>query len=175
MKRKTILATLLLMLLMIVAPCFLGGCSPRVIEKIVRETDTVRTVDSIIVKSRPDTVKVEIPSSSQSIVTNDTTSHLEDDLYESDAYWDGQFLHHSLNSKPGAHLTKEVVVHDTIKVKEKEESHNKESKEKETIYVQPTLKDKIVYVGYGLGIGLIILLLYVFRKKIVRIYEAIGL
>ena len=175
MKRNSVLAALLLMLFMVAAPCLLGGCSPKVIERIIHETDTLRTVDSVIVVTRPDTVKIEVPSSSQDVITKDTASHLEDNLYVSDASWDGQFLHHSLKSKPGAQLVKTVEVHDTIKIKEKEQSHNKEAKEKETIYVRPTWKDKIEYAGYGLGVGLIILLLYVFRKKIRRIYEIIGL
>lgn len=161
-------------ILCILGAAIIGGCSPRVIEKVLVQTDTLKVSDTVIIHARPDTVKVEIPVSSQETVTKDTASHLEDNLYVSDASWDGMFLHHSLKSKPGAALQKEVIVHDTIKIKEKEESHNKESKEKKTIYVQPTWKDYIKSWGFGFLCGVLICILYGARKKIIGLVKKLG-
>lgn len=152
----------------------IGCCSPRVIESTVIQTDTIRTVDSVLVHVRPDTVKIEVPASTQSVVTKDTASHLQDGLYESDAYWDGQFLHHSLNSIPGAQLTKIIQHTDTVKIKEKAESHNKDKSKKETVYVQPSLKDKAGYVAIGFVLALILGILYGARKKIAGILKKLG-
>ena len=166
--RKLLLATISMMMLL--GTALLGGCcSPRVVENTVIQTDTVKTVDSVLVYVRPDTVKIEVPASSQSVVTKDTASHLQDGLYESDAYWDGQFLHHSLNSIPGAQLTKVIHHTDTVKIKEKAESHNKE-----TVYVQPSLKDKAGYVAIGFVLAVILGILYGARKKIAGILKKLG-
>ena len=127
--RKLLLATI--SMIMLLGTALLGGCcSPRVVENTVIQTDTVKTVDSVLFYVRPDTVKIEVPASSQSVVTKDTASHLQDGLYESYAYWDGQFLHHSLNSIPGAQLTKIIHHTDTVKINEKAESHNKDKSRK---------------------------------------------
>ncbi len=159
----------------ILGTVLLGGCcSPRVIEKTVSLTDTLRTIDTVIVKVRPDTVRIEVPVSSQSVVTKDTASHLEDGLYCSDASWDGQFLRHSLNSKPGAVLERIVHHTDTIRIKEKAESHNRNIVRKETVYVQPTLKDKAGYVSIGFLIGIIISVIYGARKKVTGILKKLG-
>lgn len=154
------------------APFALGSCAPKVLERIAYETDTLKVKEYVEVKSRPDTVYVEVPVSSQEVVTNDTVSHLEDTLYESDASWDGQRLHHSLKSKPGVKLEKIVLLHDTIKVKEKEGTRNKKFQEAKTIYVQSTFKDKAWYYGIGFVLGIIISTAYGCRKKIRQIIAA---
>lgn len=171
--RKLLLATI--SMIMLLGTALLGGCcSPRVVENMVIQTDTVSTVDSVLVYVRSDTVKIEIPASSQSVVTKDTASHLQDGLYESDAYWDGQFLHHSLNSIPGAQLTKIIHHTDTVKIKGKAESHNKDKSSKETVYVQPSLKDKAGYVAIGFILAVILGILYGARKKIAGILKKLG-
>ena len=177
--RKLLLATI--SMIMLLGTALLGGCcSPRVVENTVIQTDTVSTVDSVLVYVRSDTVKIEIPASSKSIVTNDTASHLQDGLYESDAYWDGQFLHHSLNSIlylfsiQGAQLTKIIHHTDTVKIKEKAESHNKDKSRKETVYVQPSMKDKAGYVAIGFVLAVILGILYGARKKIAGIFKKLG-
>ena len=153
----------------------LGGCSRKTLESIVEKTDTVRVTDTLIIHARPDTVTVEVPASSQSVVTKDTASYLRDRLYESEARWDGSFLHHSLNSIPGAALTAQVIVHDTLRVKEKAEKHVEKVYVTRTVYVGPTWKDKFAWGGSGfLGCALI-WLIYGFRKKIKRAWELIGL
>ncbi len=159
----------------LVSALLLGSCSPKVVEKITVVEDTVRVSDTVIVKTRPDTVRISVPASSQSVAVNDTASHLEDDLYISDAYWDGMLLHHSLMSKPGAQLTNVIYVTDTLRVRDREESHSKSENRTETVYVQPTLKDKALYAGTGFAACLVIAVIYGSRKKIKRIYELIGL
>ena len=68
--RKLLLATI--SMIMLLGTALLGGCcSPRVVENTVIQTDTVSTVDSVLVYVRSDTVKIDIPASSQSIVTKD--------------------------------------------------------------------------------------------------------
>ncbi len=156
------------------AAAVIGGCSPRVVEKVIKETDTVRVTDSIIVNTRPVTVPVDIPESSQSVILKDTSSHLEDALYESDAYWDGEFLHHSLNNKPGANLQKIIEIHDTVKVKDTKTSHNKEKSLSEKVYIKPTLKDKAGYYVTGFIIGILISVVYGARKKISGIIKKLG-
>lgn len=171
--RKLLLATI--SMIMLLGTALLGGCcSPRVVENTVIQTDTVSTVDSVLVYVRSDTVKIEIPASSQSIVTKDTASHLQDGLYESDAYWDGQFLHHSLNSISGAQLTKIIHHTDTVKINEKAESNNKDKSMKETVYMQPSLKDKAGYVAIGFILAVILGILYGARKKIAGILKKLG-
>lgn len=171
--RKLLLATI--SMIMLLGTALLGGCcSPRVVENTVIQTDTVSTVDSVLVYVRSDTVKIEIPASSQSIVTKDTASHLHDGLYESDAHWDGQFLHHSLNSIPGAQLTKIIHHTDTVKINEKAESNNKDKSRKETVYMQPPLKDKAGYVAIGFVLAVILGILYGARKKIAGILKKLG-
>ena len=171
--RKLLLATI--SMIMLLGTALLGGCcSPRVVENTVIQTDTVKTVDSVLFYVRPDTVKIEVPASSQSIVTKDTASHLQDGLYESDAYWDGQFLHHSLNSIQGAQLTKIIHHTDTVKIKEKAESHNNDKSRKETVYVQPSLKDNAGYVAIGFVLAVILGILYGARKKIAGIFKKLG-
>ena len=171
--RKLLLETI--SMIMLLGTALLGGCcSPRVVENTVIQTDTVSTVDSVLVYVRSDTVKIEIPASSKSIVTKDTASHLQDGLYESDAYWDGQFLHHSLNSIPGAQLTKIIHHTDTVKIKEKAESQNKDKSRKETVYVQPSMKDKAGYVAIGFVLAVILGILYGARKKIAGIFKKLG-
>ena len=171
--RKLLLSTI--SMIMFLGTALLGGCcSPRVVENTVIQTDTVKTVDSVLVYVRYDTVKIEIPASSQSIVTKDTASHLQDCLYESYAYWDGQFLHHSLNSIPGAQLTKIIHHTDTVKIKKKAESNNKDKSMKETVYMQPSLKDKAGYVAIGFILAVILGILYGARKKIAGILKKLG-
>lgn len=171
--RKLLLATISMIMLLGTA-LLVGCCSPRVVENTVIQTDTVKTVDSVLVYVRSDTVKIEIPASSQSIVTKDTASHLQDGLYESDAYWDGQFLHHSLNSIQGAQLTKIIHHTDTVKINEKAESNNKDKSRKETVYVHTSMKDKAGYVAIGFILAVILGILYGARKKIAGILKKLG-
>ena len=166
---------ILIVQLAFIVVCVLSGCSKKTLESAITRVDSIHITDTIIIHARPDTVFVEVPASSQSVVTPDTTSHLEDDLYESDASWDGQFLHHSLNSKRDAKLKAPVIIHDTVRIKEKVENHSKDEKKKETIYVQPTWKEKFAYSGVGFLVCALIWLIYACRKKIKRVFELIGL
>lgn len=152
--------------LALITAAVISGCSPKVYERMVTVSDTLVRTDTLRVVSRPDTVKVMIPGSSQDIVTKDTASHLEDGLYESDASWDGRFLHHSLKSKPGASLNATVIVHDTIKVKAEEKKSNRDSSKTKTVYVKPSLKDRIWNFLSGMIAGVVASILYVSRKRI---------
>lgn len=60
--------------------------------RVVVRTELIETID---------TVYVELPRQSEKVVTKDTSSHLENDVAESDASVDALgFLHHSLKTKP---------------------------------------------------------------------------
>lgn len=161
--------------MIVVLGSVLCGCSHKTFESVTTRIDTVRISDTVIVHTRPDTVKVEIPVSSQEVTTKDTTSFLCDKLYESEARWDGKFLHHSLRSIPGAALTTTVLVHDTVRVKEKAEKHVETVYKTKTVYVNPTWKDKFSWGGLGFLSCALIWLIYGFRKKIKRAWELIGL
>lgn len=165
-------------IVMLVAAVLWGvfsGCSHKTLDSATEKADTIRITDTVIVHARPDTVTVEIPQSSQSVVTKDTTSFLNDRFYESEARWDGQFLHHSLRSIPGAALTAQVIVHDTLKVKEKAEKHIQKVYKTRTVYVGPTWKDRFAWGGIGfLACGLI-WLIYGLRKKIKGAWRLVGL
>jgi hypothetical protein len=45
-------------ILCILGAAIIGGCSPRVIEKVLVQTDTLKVSDTVIIHARPDTVKV---------------------------------------------------------------------------------------------------------------------
>ncbi len=164
-----------LFIFFVVVGSIIMGCSHKTTESVTTRVDTVKISDTVIIHSRPDTVTVEIPASSQSVVTKDTTSYLRDRLYESEARWDGSFLHHSLSSIPGAALTAQVIVHDTLKVKEKAEKHIQTVYKTKTVYVNPTWKDKFAWGGVGFLVCGLIWLIYGFRKKIKRAWQLIGL
>lgn len=60
--------------------------------KVEVRTELIETID---------TVYVELPRQSETVAVRDTSSHLENDLAESDASIDAfGFLHHSLKTKP---------------------------------------------------------------------------
>lgn len=60
--------------------------------RVVVRTELIETID---------TVYVELPRQSETVVTKDTSSHLENDVAVSDASVDELgFLHHSLKTKP---------------------------------------------------------------------------
>jgi len=83
----------------------------------VEKQDSVRVVvrDSIVTVR--DTVVVELPKESETVVTPSQTSHLENSVAESDAQVDTLgLLHHSLKSKKSvlAPVNKTVEVRDSI-------------------------------------------------------------
>lgn len=60
--------------------------------RVVVRTERIETID---------TVYVELPKQSETVAVKDTSSHLENDVAESDASVDALgFLHHSLKTKP---------------------------------------------------------------------------
>lgn len=78
----------------------LVGCSsPRAVQStVVADTTSVKVVHHI--EQVRDTVYVEIPQIIERNVTRDTVSHLENEYAKSDAIVDGEFLWHTLETKP---------------------------------------------------------------------------
>lgn len=100
-------AFLLVALLAIVALA-ITACSPRIVEKIVKE---VEYRDRVV----HDTAEVEIIKEVERVVTRDTASHLENTYAKSDAAVSGGFLSHSLESIPQfIKVPVEVHVTDTL-------------------------------------------------------------
>lgn len=94
--------------LALVACLLLASCSPKIIERVVKE---VEYRDRIVY----DTARVEIPVEVEKIVTRDTVSHLENSYAKSDASVSGGFLSHSLESIPQIiRVPVEVHVTDTL-------------------------------------------------------------
>lgn len=83
--------------------CLLCACGTqrKVVETVRAETEN-KTVEVSYEKILvPDTVFVEVPAQSASVVTPDTTSTLENDFAKSRASIDSNgMLHHSLETKP---------------------------------------------------------------------------
>lgn len=95
----------------------LTGCSsPRAVQStVVADTTSVKVVHHI--EQVRDTVYVEIPQIIERNVTRDTVSHLENEYAKSDAIVDGEFLWHTLETKPQekiVEIVKEIEYRDTI-------------------------------------------------------------
>lgn len=109
MEKKQSLLPLIIIVIAFVLATFLVICScqtPKTIynDRIVETHDTITVYDSVKVISTPLSVTVPVPASSQERVTKDTCSILSTPLYKSIAYWDGLFLHHTLESMPNANI-----------------------------------------------------------------------
>lgn len=84
--------------LLFLALC-LSACSHR-----IYPTTTTQTKDSVRVEYRErlvrDTAYIEVPREQETIITRDTSSHLENSYAVSDASVQAGMLHHSLETKP---------------------------------------------------------------------------
>ena len=138
---------------------FLGACacSPKIIEKVVRETEYR---DRVV----HDTARVEIPVEVEKIVTRDTVSHLENTYAKSDASVSNGLLSHSLESIPQVvRVPIEVHVTDTL-WRESEVRTEVVEVEKKMNWWQRFRLD-----GFWVLLGLsAILLLWIFRKYIIK-------
>lgn len=79
--------------------CIITGCSPRIYpEKTVSDSISFIVKDTVIY--RDSIVYVKIPAGiSTEIVPKDSTSHIETQVAESDAWIEGGQLHHTLTNK----------------------------------------------------------------------------
>ena len=133
----------------------LTACSPKVVEKVVIETEYR---DRVV----HDTAVVEIQKEVEKIVTKDTVSHLENTYAKSDAMVSGGMLHHSLESRPQfIKVPVEVHVTDTL-VKEAEIRTETEYVEKPLSWWQ-SFK---IGAFWWLCAAVVALLLWTFRKLI---------
>ena len=134
------------------------ACCPKTITKIEK---VIEYRDRVV----HDTTTFEITKEVETIVTRDTTSHLENDYAQSDAVVSGGFLHHSLESKPQI-IKVPFVVHVT-------DTLWRESEIKETIKeVEKPLSwwGKLRMNGFWVLLVVVIgLLLYVFRKPLLKL------
>lgn len=84
--------------LLFLALC-LSACSHR-----IYPTTTTQTKDSVRVEYRErlvrDTAYIDVPREQETIITRDTSSHLENSYAASDASIQDGMLHHSLETKP---------------------------------------------------------------------------
>lgn len=159
---------LFLGLLLLIVMC---GCrSPKVVTETITETDTIHvTHDSIIIRERLVPIEVEIPQSSQSVIVpigHDTTSVLQDKLYISVAQVRGGNLRHTLESKQGAKLPSNAVVHDTIKVYTDSLQTKSDNKSTKTIEVNKLTKwqKSVQVMGYLFMLCLLLGVVYVVKK-----------
>lgn len=84
----------------------LASCgSPRHVATIIETRDSTKVEVRTELVERIDTVYVELPRQSETVAVKDSSSHLENDVAESDASVDELgFLHHSLKTKPRGRL-----------------------------------------------------------------------
>lgn len=86
---------------MICAVLMLASCGTQRKALDTETRDSTRVVVRTELIETIDTVYVELPRQSETVVTKDTSSHLENDVAVSDASVDELgFLHHSLKTKP---------------------------------------------------------------------------
>ncbi len=79
--------------------------SPRHVATIIETRDSTKVEVRTELVERIDTVYVELPRQSEMVAVKDSSSHLENDVAESDASVDEfGFLHHSLKTKPRGRL-----------------------------------------------------------------------
>lgn len=79
--------------------------SPRHVATIIETRDSTKVEVRTELVERIDTVYVELPKQSETVAVKDSSSHLENDVAESDASVDELgFLHHSLKTKPRGRL-----------------------------------------------------------------------
>lgn len=95
--------------------------------RVVVRTERVETID---------TVYVELPRQVEHIVTQDTTSRLENDYAVSEARVEAGMLHHTLETK-SAKIP--VPVKSTIEKKDSVTTNSKSEVEKEKVYVEKEL------------------------------------
>lgn len=84
----------------------LASCgSSRQVATIIETRDSTKVEVRTELVERIDTVYVELPRQSETVAVKDSSSHLENDVAESDASVDELgFLHHSLKTKPRGRL-----------------------------------------------------------------------
>ena len=142
-------------LLMAAGLCWLTGCSPKIIERTVKEIEyRDRAVH--------DTTTFEIEKEVEKIVTLDTVSHLENKYAKSDAVVSKGFLTHSLESKPQIiKIPVEVHVTDTL-IKESEIRTEIKEVEKPLSWWQKFR----IEAFWWLLLGVVALLVWTFRKLI---------
>lgn len=135
------------------------SCSPKIVEKVVTE---IEYRDRVV----HDTATVEIAKEVEKIVTRDTVSHLENKYAKSDAEVSNGFLSHSLESKPQI-IKVPVEVHTTDTLWKQSEVIEKEVKvEKELTWWQKTRLDAF----WGLVLSVVLLLLWTFRKPLLKLF-----
>lgn len=112
--RMEIVDTILLLLLGILLACSCGVQKPSI---VVKDSVRVEIHERIV----HDTAYFAIAPSEQSVVSRDTTSHLENEYAETDAAIRGGLLFHSLVTHPKTiQVPVTTIVHDTLKIEAKE-------------------------------------------------------
>lgn len=101
MNTMNIRLVILALIAVLVASCG----SPRHVATIIEKRDSTKVEVRTELVERIDTVYVELPRQSETVAVKDSSSHLENDVAESDASVDELgFLHHSLKTKPRGRL-----------------------------------------------------------------------
>ena len=106
-----------------------------------------------------DTLKVEVPSQSEAVSLRDTLSHLENDWAESDASWDGEFLHHSLKTKAGVRpvpVDVPVVYRDSVVYRDRVVTVTKEVERSFSWWEQFRLTTWIIVAVLAVILGLLL-------------------
>lgn len=94
-----------LVILALIAVLVASCGSPRHVATIIEKRDSTKVEVRTELVERIDTVYVELPRQSETVAVKDSSSHLENDVAESDASVDELgFLHHSLKTKPRGRL-----------------------------------------------------------------------
>lgn len=155
----------------ILAALTLVACSPKHFQPVIEYRDSlvIEYRDSLVYRDSIITIPVPLESD-QAIVRIDDTSHRETSLAESDA-WVGAdgFLHHNIRNKRGDISFHVAIPEHWIVDKAHEQKAATITK---TVYLERELTwwQKVRLKGFWwlLG-GLLILLLWTFRKPILRI------
>ena len=153
-----VFSILLLILISIIIELVVGGCSPRIIERVETKVEVHERVVH-------DTATFEVPVEVEKIVTRDTVSHLENNWAKSDAVVSEGLLRHSLESKPQVvKVPIEVTVRDTI-WKEAQIIEKEVKVEKPLSWWQKFRIGAFWYLFWAV----IVLLLWTFRKPLLKL------
>lgn len=183
----------------LIIPVLLGSCRTSKIEEDNRDIqkidsttfikhdsiqkETIRNLSKELIIVKDSLIQVKaLKESSQNIVTDKDTSRLETSYANSTAWIDSTGkLHHKIWNKDLIPTNQKIIYinkesnNDSISNKNDNKEKNiiknsdKEKQLNKTIYLKPSLKDKISYFLYGIITGLILLIFIKLGYKYIKI------
>jgi hypothetical protein len=149
----------------VIVGILLSGC--RSTKETIERNDSTRVEIRYKKIFVPDTVLVPIPAQSSSVITEDSTSHLETDYAVSDAAIKDGKLHHSLANKPQkkpVEIMKEIEQKDSIVYRKERLTITKTITKK--VPREYTWWDKTRFYAFYVSIAVI---LFAYRKKLITL------